>query len=439
MNYYEILNVKRTATYEEIKQSYRILIKKYHPDTYSGNKSYAEEKTKEINIAYETLKNEEKRKNYDEMLNFVEQFSNSQNTTSKNSSNHRKNSNTQQKSTNYSQKNYTRVSPDSQYKTNNNLIKVSILSIVQQKNLFSNMNVDLYELEINLLIINVLIFYLTSNSKNEQENLLNDFKNYSKIFNNYISIYNKLISNINDIYTKALISSATKNEISPILATMIQILFIDYTKYLSSQAIINICLYCIELLFYVKNDFEASKKCNTSTQNSNSTYNKTQNTTNDSNHTQYSSNTSQRSTNNSTHDIQNTFNNFFKIIQSQKTYINNYYNISIHSISTKLLILNSILTFEKYIKQYKSISLLNYKIYDFFDNEYLDKEIYQKYIYYLNKYLIYDSKNYKNESMPANIYIALDILYSTEKLDIQTAQDICNELIHIFDNFFQKK
>lgn len=63
-NYYTILEVKSTATFEEIKSAYRILAKKYHPDKNIGNKA-AEEYFKEIQQAYAILSNPEKRKKYD--------------------------------------------------------------------------------------------------------------------------------------------------------------------------------------------------------------------------------------------------------------------------------------------------------------------------------------------------------------------------------------
>jgi len=43
LTYYEVLNIKKSASEKEIKNAYRILAKKYHPDTYQGNKSVAEE------------------------------------------------------------------------------------------------------------------------------------------------------------------------------------------------------------------------------------------------------------------------------------------------------------------------------------------------------------------------------------------------------------
>ena len=65
MNYYEILEVSVNASSEVIKNAYRALSKKYHPDRYKGDKSFAEEKLKEINLAYETLIDENKRLLYD--------------------------------------------------------------------------------------------------------------------------------------------------------------------------------------------------------------------------------------------------------------------------------------------------------------------------------------------------------------------------------------
>ncbi len=64
-DYYQILGVSRDATQEEIKQAYRKLALKWHPDRNPDNKKEAEEKFKEISEAYEVLSDPEKRKIYD--------------------------------------------------------------------------------------------------------------------------------------------------------------------------------------------------------------------------------------------------------------------------------------------------------------------------------------------------------------------------------------
>ncbi len=63
-DYYKTLDVNKNATEKEIKQAYRRLARKYHPDVNPGDKS-AEAKFKEINTAYEVLADKEKRAKYD--------------------------------------------------------------------------------------------------------------------------------------------------------------------------------------------------------------------------------------------------------------------------------------------------------------------------------------------------------------------------------------
>ena len=63
-DYYKILGVPKSADGAEIKKAYRKLARQYHPDVNSS--AGAEEKFKEVNEAYEVLKDSEKRKAYDQ-------------------------------------------------------------------------------------------------------------------------------------------------------------------------------------------------------------------------------------------------------------------------------------------------------------------------------------------------------------------------------------
>jgi molecular chaperone DnaJ len=64
-DYYELLGVPRKAPLKEIRQAYRKLARKYHPDLNPGDKS-SEEKFKQIQEAYEVLSDTKKRQTYDQ-------------------------------------------------------------------------------------------------------------------------------------------------------------------------------------------------------------------------------------------------------------------------------------------------------------------------------------------------------------------------------------
>lgn len=75
-NCYEVLGVTREATKNEIAKNYRQLAKKFHPDMHRGEKEKKEagEKFKEIATAYEILRDEEERADYDYMLDNPQEY-----------------------------------------------------------------------------------------------------------------------------------------------------------------------------------------------------------------------------------------------------------------------------------------------------------------------------------------------------------------------------
>ena len=72
-DYYKTLGVNRNASKEEIKQAYRKLAMKYHPDRNPGNKE-AENKFKDINEANEVLSDQKKRARYDQLGDSYQQW-----------------------------------------------------------------------------------------------------------------------------------------------------------------------------------------------------------------------------------------------------------------------------------------------------------------------------------------------------------------------------
>src|SRR4051794_11995781 len=64
-DYYEVMGVQRTAIQDEIKRAYRKLARKFHPDV--SKEAQAEDRFKEVQEAYEVLKDPEKRAAYDQL------------------------------------------------------------------------------------------------------------------------------------------------------------------------------------------------------------------------------------------------------------------------------------------------------------------------------------------------------------------------------------
>lgn len=69
-NFYEILEIPFGANDEDIKDNYKKLSKKHHPDSYqnANDKKKAHERMIKVNAAKDTLLNSEKRKEYDEII-----------------------------------------------------------------------------------------------------------------------------------------------------------------------------------------------------------------------------------------------------------------------------------------------------------------------------------------------------------------------------------
>ena len=65
MDYYEILGVERSSSYEDIKRAYKRLALQHHPDRNIKNREYSEKMFKDISRAYEVLSDSKLRNQYD--------------------------------------------------------------------------------------------------------------------------------------------------------------------------------------------------------------------------------------------------------------------------------------------------------------------------------------------------------------------------------------
>ena len=68
-DYFKILGISRNATDQEIKSAFRKLARKFHPDL-NPHDLRAESEFKEINEAYEILSDEDKKRSYEQFLNY---------------------------------------------------------------------------------------------------------------------------------------------------------------------------------------------------------------------------------------------------------------------------------------------------------------------------------------------------------------------------------
>ena len=73
-DYYALLGVNKRSSKEEIKQNYRRLAKKYHPDANVGSPEM-EEVFKELTIAYDTLTDKDKKRKYEIGSGYIQTLS----------------------------------------------------------------------------------------------------------------------------------------------------------------------------------------------------------------------------------------------------------------------------------------------------------------------------------------------------------------------------
>ena len=70
VDYYKLLGISIFASEKEIRSAYVAKVKQYHPDTYKGSKREAENITASLNLAYDTLKDKDKKFVYDQKFGF---------------------------------------------------------------------------------------------------------------------------------------------------------------------------------------------------------------------------------------------------------------------------------------------------------------------------------------------------------------------------------
>lgn len=234
MNYYEILGVSKTASYEEIKSNYKTLVKKYHPDLYQGDKTFAEKKTQEINVAYDILSDSNKRAKYDLELNPPDDINTYNYTPPKYTTsnynyddNSYSNNYTSKTSSHYTsrniQNNYTNSYNNNSQYTNDifvNKLKVSIVTVfivllaylaiflvtIFQYNSYKKHN-TINRINENLTEINTHIDSNNTSSSNEEFNI-NDYISDSDLRQIYYEYYTNTFDNFSEF--KAALSEYIK-------------------------------------------------------------------------------------------------------------------------------------------------------------------------------------------------------------------------------------
>lgn len=140
-NFYEVLNIKKTADQNEIKSAFINLVKKYHPDTFDGDKDFAIKMTSQITEAYNTLKDKTLRKKYDDIILATEQSLNPKQK--------------EQKEKQTLKQNPTKIQPETLVKEKTNLINKQTMGY----------DIAIGVLVLLLILVIILFFVWISNKK----------------------------------------------------------------------------------------------------------------------------------------------------------------------------------------------------------------------------------------------------------------------------------
>lgn len=124
MTHYDILQVTQTASPEVIQMAYKALVKKYHPDVYQGDITFATQKIKEINEAYRILSSPVLRQEYDRAINLSSTQNQRTNTQHTYNSGYNSQHNTSTTNTSYSSQ-YTNTGYNTYNSTTNTYSKPS--------------------------------------------------------------------------------------------------------------------------------------------------------------------------------------------------------------------------------------------------------------------------------------------------------------------------